>query len=91
MFTTADCSTEILVFLYEFVYGKEHLQKAKVIEYPIINKATHKILFLKFIKLDREKSPNVFSGGAWMNKGFSEARPGNGHDDLKDWEAEITV
>ncbi|MFC1745771.1 hypothetical protein ACFL35_17395 [Candidatus Riflebacteria bacterium] len=86
MFQTAECSADILGYLYELAYDKEHL-KEKSVSWPTINNRTNSTLFQLFIKLDRAKSPRFLAGGLWMDKGFSEF----GGDHLQDWEAEVTM
>ncbi|MFC1745761.1 hypothetical protein ACFL35_17345 [Candidatus Riflebacteria bacterium] len=86
MFKTAECSADILGYLYELAYGKEHLEKISI-AWPTINNRTNSALFQLFIKLDREKSPRFLAGGLWMNKGFSEF----GGEHLGDWQAEVVI
>lgn len=54
--------------------------------WPSINKKTANALMQHFISFDRRHHPEVFSGGLWMNKGFSQAEEPN---DLNDYEIDL--
>ena len=67
-----ECShqSEVVVSLYRMVYP-DYDQIKKVEGWPSISKQTSEYLFKKFITFDKKYHPTVFSGGLWMNNGFS--------------------
>jgi len=79
-------STDVIVNLFELVYGKELFEKIKKINgHPKINEETNKQFFRLFIDLDEQNKVDHFKGGPWLNYGFSSVD----NEHLEDWEVEV--
>lgn len=63
--------SNIIMKLYKLVVPVDWERIVKLNGYPMCNEAMTNYLFHKFMEFDRKHHPDVLSGGAWMNNGFS--------------------
>lgn len=52
--------------------------------YPVVNKFTGEYIFKQAINTDKIHCPEVFAGGAWMNRGFASYDG----EHLENWQVE---
>ncbi len=74
-------STVFLLNLYKEAFGKDLWDKIeKLVGFPKAGKELSEYIFLKMIEKDKEVDSNNFTGGIWLNSGFSTER------ELDPWE-----
>ena len=60
----------VMVNLYRLIYPNFD-EIDEIVGYPKCSESLSDYIFNKFIRFDQEHHPKVFSGGAWMNKGWA--------------------
>lgn len=80
VFKHATHQQDYLVGLYKIVYPDWDEIKS-VNGWPTVNMVTHKYIMGKAVEFDKVHHPEVFSGGLYMNNGFSSLRA----NEVEDW------
>lgn len=76
---TEDHQSTAIIEIYRLVFP-EWDKITAVNGFPEAGKGLWKFIAGEFIKFDKLHHPNVFSGGIWLNNGFSS------NSNLDDWE-----
>jgi hypothetical protein len=73
IFEDAEQQADYILALYEVAYPGDWETVEKFDPYPEVNAETWQYIADKSIEFDKKRHPDVFAGGAWMNRGFSIA------------------
>ena len=82
IFEKSDHQDSVIVKLYKMLFPD--WENIKRIEgFPAVGKALDEYIFNLFIEFDQKHHPDVFNGGAWIDKGFST------NEKLEPWEISL--
>jgi hypothetical protein len=82
LFVDLDHQAEILIALYKMVIP-DYDRLVEMQGWPAVNNYTWEEIALLFVDFDKDHHPEVFSGGLWLNRGFTTG-------DAPDWTADLS-